>query len=35
MELARMNDANHFTMMKGKYGKRLSEMIEGFLMNGN
>ncbi|KAE8150929.1 hypothetical protein BDV25DRAFT_139362 [Aspergillus avenaceus] len=31
----RMTDANHFTMMKGEFGKKLSEKIEGFLMNGN
>ncbi|KAB8239545.1 beta-ketoacyl synthase [Aspergillus alliaceus] len=33
--LDRMTGANHFSMMKGEFAKRLSEMIEGFLMIGN
>ncbi|KAE8354552.1 beta-ketoacyl synthase [Aspergillus coremiiformis] len=33
--VARMTGANHFSMMKGEFAQRLSEMIEGFLMNGN
>ncbi|BAE55957.1 unnamed protein product [Aspergillus oryzae RIB40] len=35
MTLDRMTGANHFSMMKGEFAKRLSEMIEGFLMIGN
>ncbi|GAB1191821.1 Non-reducing polyketide synthase pks27 [Aspergillus pseudonomiae] len=33
--LDRLTGANHFSMMKGEFAKRLSEMIEGFLMIGN
>jgi naphtho-gamma-pyrone polyketide synthase len=35
ISLDRMTGANHFSMMKGEFAKRLSEVIEGFLMNGN
>ncbi|KAE8371763.1 beta-ketoacyl synthase [Aspergillus bertholletiae] len=31
----RISGANHFSMMRGEFAKRLSEVIEGFLMIGN
>ncbi|KAF7590070.1 hypothetical protein BBP40_003272 [Aspergillus hancockii] len=35
INVERMTGANHFSMMKGEFARRLSEVIEGFLMNGN
>lgn len=35
MDFGRMSGANHYSMMKGEFATQLSEMIEGFLMNGN
>ena len=34
MNFARIMDANHFSMMKGDFARRLSETIESFLMVG-
>ena len=35
MNFARVIGANHFSMMRGDCARHLSEIIEGFLMNGN
>ncbi|AEO70601.1 polyketide synthase [Thermothielavioides terrestris NRRL 8126] len=35
IELAKITDSNHFSMMHGQCVRRLAEIIEGFLMIGN